>query len=159
MFHLIVAMGSNRVIAKDGHLPWGTSMKEDLQHFKRITTGHVIVMGRKTYESIGKPLPHRTNVVLTRQKDYTAPGCLLQSVEEVLAMNEPTPILIIGGEEIFQLFLPYCTKAYITEIHQSFAGDTFFPLLSADWKPIQSEFHTRDERNPYDYTFYLMERT
>jgi dihydrofolate reductase len=158
MFHLMVAMGDNRVIAKEGKLPWGYSMKGDLQHFKRITTGHVIVMGRKTYESIGKPLPHRTNIVLTRQPDYLAPGCLIRSAAEVFAMTEPSPIFIIGGAEIFRLFLPHCTKAYITEIHHAFAGDTFFPILSADWKSVQSEFHPRDERNPYDYTFHLLAR-
>jgi dihydrofolate reductase len=158
MFHLVVAMGSNRVIAEKGELPWGYSMKEDLQHFKRITTGHIIVMGRKTYESIQRPLPHRINIVLTRQPDYSAPGCLIRSVEEVFAMDEPSPIFIIGGSEIFLLFLPYCTKAYVTEIHHSFTGDTFFPVFPADWKQVQSEFHTRDGRNPYDYTFQIWER-
>jgi dihydrofolate reductase len=159
MFHLIVAMGSNRVIAKEGKLPWGYSMKGDLQHFKRITTGHAIVMGRKTYESIRRPLPNRTNIVLTRQSDYAAPGCFIRSAAEIFAMTGSSPVFIIGGAEIFRLFLPRCTKAYITEIHHAFAGDTFFPILSADWKSVQSEFHPRDEQNPYDYTFHLLIRT
>ena len=127
---LVVAMSENRVIGVDNRLPW--SIPEDLKRFKKITSGHPIVMGRKTFESIGRPLPNRTNIVITRNKDFRSDGvATCFSLEEALEWAAKAPgaeeICIIGGGEIFKKALPICDRIYLTEVKWPFEGDAYFP--------------------------------
>ncbi len=129
MISLIVAMSQNRVIGREGQIPWHLS--EDLKRFKQITMGHPVVMGRKTFESIGKPLPGRENIVLTRDPHFNPPGVtLIHAVDEILNMNGE--IFVIGGAEIYKQFLPQSDKIYLTLIDDEFDGDAFFPEI--DWE-------------------------
>jgi dihydrofolate reductase len=160
MISLIVAMDENGVIGKNNRLPW--RLPEDLKFFKRTTMGHVIVMGRKTFESIGKPLPGRINVVLTNNRSFRADECtIVHSPEEVLSMNnEYDEIFVIGGAEIFRIFLPHAKRLYITKIHHHFAGDTYFPEIDwSDWQLKETKKGIKDDQNPYDYEFQLFIRS
>lgn len=135
MISMVVAMSQNRVIGKLGKMPW--NIPEDLQYFKRLTTGHTVIMGRKTFESIGRPLPNRLNVVLTQNEAYKAEGCVIvHSIEEVLEKYHKSEeeLFIIGGSTLYKAFMPYATKLYITLIEKEFEGDTFFPCF-----PLRSE--------------------
>lgn len=157
----IVAMGENRVIGKNNQLPW--RLPADLKHFKRLTTGHPILMGRKTFESIGRPLPDRTNIILTRDPTYSMPGCVVvTSLKDALAhavMLESREVFVIGGAEIYRQTLPSLSRLYLTIVHHFFDGDAFFPELAPDeWKEISREFHHSDVENPYDYSFVMLER-
>jgi dihydrofolate reductase len=156
----IVAMTENRVIGYQNQLPW--HLPADLQHFKAITSGHPILMGRKTFESIGRPLPNRTNIILTRDSAYQKPGCkIVASVGDALALAtlDHTEIFIIGGAEIYRQFLPFTTRLYITLVHEDFTGDTYFPIIDlSEWKEMKREAHTADEANHYPYSFLLLER-
>lgn len=156
---LIVAMDSNRVIGKDNDIPW--RLPEDWKFVKETTSGHAIIMGRKNLESIGRPLPNRRNIVLTRDEEYKVNGCeISHSVEEALKLCEnESEIFIFGGEQIYKLFMPYVEKIYITKIHHEFEGDTFFPELNYDaWNEVSVVKGIKDDKNPYDYTFYQYER-
>jgi dihydrofolate reductase len=155
----ILAMDRNRGIGFNNKLPW--RMPADLAYFKRVTMGHTILMGRKTYESIGKPLPGRHNVILTQNREYRAEGCtIVHSVEEALdrfARNEE--LFVTGGGEIFKLFLPYADKLYITYIEETFPADAFFPEVNeGEWRLVCSEQGVRDEKNPYEYYFRIYEK-
>jgi dihydrofolate reductase len=157
----IVAMAENRVIGKNNQLPW--RLPADLKHFKAITTGHLILMGRKTYESIGRPLPNRLNVIITRDNTLQAPGCVVvTSFEEALqqaASAKQHEIFIIGGASVYQQLLPYVQRLYLTIIHDVIDGDTYFPLLNQeDWQEIERKPHTREAENPYDYSFLIWDR-
>ncbi len=156
----IAAMAEDRVIGKDNQMPW--HLPADLKHFKAITTGHPVLMGRKTYESIGKPLPNRTNIILTRDTTYSAPDCLVvTSAESALNMaheQEMNEIFVIGGAEIYRQLMPKIQRLYLTLIHHKFAGDTFFPELAGEWREISRENHSADDKNAYDYSFVVMER-
>lgn len=156
----IVAMAENRVIGKNNQLPW--RLPADLKHFKALTTGHPILMGRKTYESIGKPLPHRTNIILTRDASYQAPGCqVVTTIKAAIAQATAeghSEIFIIGGAEIYRQLLPDIERIYLTIVHETFEGDAFFPELPAAWREIKREEHTKDADNPYDYTFLTLEK-
>lgn len=157
----IVAVAENNVIGQQNQLPW--RLPADLKHFKNITTGYPIVMGRKTYESIGKPLPNRLNIILTRDDRFQAEGCVVvSSWEEALiaAQNAKAPeIFIIGGAQIYAQLLPQVQRLYLTKIHQTFDGDTFFPaLLPNEWQEISCETHDADNLNPYSYSFITLER-
>lgn len=159
MISLLVAMDNNRLIGKDNDLPW--HLPADLAYFKRVTMGHSIIMGRKTFESIGRPLPGRENIIITRNKEYKADGCkVIHSIEEVLEMNHnDKELFIIGGAEIFKEVFPHADRLYITEIDAVFTGDTFFPSFPlSEWQKTSSEKGTRDEKNPYDYNFVVYER-
>ncbi|BAU27309.1 dihydrofolate reductase [Aneurinibacillus soli] len=158
MITIVAAMDENRVIGYQNQLPW--HMPADLAHFKKVTMGHVIVMGRKTYESIGKPLPGRTNVVLTRRIDYEAPGCtILHDVDSVLAKFARQDVDIIGGAEIIQLFWPYIDRLELTFIHHTFSGDVHFPSWNrTEWNEFSRHSHAPDEKNPYPYTFATYEQ-
>jgi len=157
----IVAMSENHVIGDDNQLPW--HLPADLKHFKTITSGHPILMGRKTYESIGRPLPNRTNIIITRNASYEAPGCIVvQSINEAvesaasLGSNE---IFIIGGAEVYKQLLPNIERIYLTIVHDVFDGDAFFPEFNAnDWIEKEKVKHDADENNEYAYSFILMER-
>ena len=130
MISMVVAMSQNRVIGKSGKMPW--HIPEDLQYFKALTTGHTVIMGRKTFESIGRPLPNRLNVVLTHDEAYEADGCeVAHSIEEVIRKyhKKEEELFIIGGSTLYKAFMPYATKLYITLIEKYFEGDTFFPMF------------------------------
>lgn len=154
---LIVAMGENRVIGGSGHIPW--HLPADFKHFKELTMGHPIVMGRKTFESIGRALPGRTNIVVTRDVDHRRDGVVVvASPEAALAAAAAAPgadeVFIIGGAEIYKLFLPRAERVYLTKVIGKFDGDVFFPELDEKkWRLAGSEPHAKDEKNPFDYTF------
>jgi dihydrofolate reductase len=157
----IVAMGENRVIGKDNQLLW--RLPADLKHFKNLTSGHPVLMGRKTYQSIGKPLPDRTNIILTHDSQFSAPDCVVvNSAETAVSMAielDQDEVFIIGGAEIYKQLLPQTQRLYLTLVHHNFDGDTYFPeLLAAEWQEISREKNQADDKNPYDYTFVLMER-
>ncbi len=138
---LITQISENKVIGKDNTLIWRIS--EDLKRFQELTTGHVIIMGRKTYESIGKPLPDRTNVIITRQKGYKVPGCIVvHSLDEALSKAreiEDSEIFIIGGGQIYEQSIGLADRVYLTVVHTQATGDTFFPDYSAFSKEINRE--------------------
>lgn len=156
MIALIAAMDRNRVIGQDGKMPW--HMPADLKHFRRLTKGHVVVMGRKTYESIGGPLKGRTNVILTRDEQFEAAGCeVLHSIDAVL--KDDRSIFVIGGGEVYRQFLPHADRLCLTRIDAAFEGDTFFPAWDErEWRMTESVSHARDEKNPYDCVFETYER-
>jgi dihydrofolate reductase len=154
----IVAMGRDRSIGKDNKLPW--RLPADLAYFKKTTMGHPILMGRKTYDSIGRPLPGRTNVVLTRSQDFQAEGCVVvHTAEEAMERFAAEELFVTGGTEMFRLFMPYADKMYITWIDAEFEADTFFPEYDeALWRLVSEEPGVTDERNPYAYSFRVYER-
>ena len=162
MIAAVVAIAENNVIGKDNQLIW--HLPADLKHFKACTMGHPMIMGRKTFDSIGKPLPGRTTIIVTRDKNYQAPeGCLVaNSVQEALDLGnklDPEQVSVIGGEQIFAQTLAQTDRIYLTRVHQTFQGDTFFPELNpADWKESSNEHHQADEKNPYAYSFITLER-
>lgn len=157
----IVAMGQNRVIGRNNQLPW--HLPADLKHFKELTTGHPILMGRKTYESIGKPLPNRTNIIMTQNDTFQAPHCIIvKSIQDALmlpAVLNSQEMFIIGGARIYQLWLPSLTRIYLTVVQHEFAGDTYFPELNLqEWQENECEKHDADVNNPYAYQFVKLER-
>ena len=155
----IAAMTRNRVIGVNNQLPW--HLPADLEHFKSVTLGHPIIMGRKNYESIARPLPGRTNIVITTDTSYTAPGCIVcHSIDDAIAQagNDPE-IFIIGGATLYEQMLPQTQRLYLTWIDQEIAGDTFFPEINWDhWQQLSDELHAADEKNPFAYTFTVYER-
>lgn len=160
-FTAVVAMSENRVIGDENSLPW--YLPADLQHFKKITLGHPILMGRKTYESIGQPLPQRTNIILTRNIQFSAPGCVvlntLDQLDQQPALKEAKEIFVIGGAEIYRQLMPEITRIYMTVVHEQFEGDAFFPELDmSGWQQNGCEFHEADEHNEYDYSFLILDR-
>jgi dihydrofolate reductase len=159
MLSLIVAMAENRVIGRDNALPW--RLPNDLRHFKQITIGHPIIMGRKNHESIGKALPGRQNIVVTRQHDYSAPGCLVtHSVAAAIAAAEGAPeIFVIGGAELYAQTLARARRIYLTEVHATVAGDVFFPAVDLhDWHEVARERHDADAAHAFSYSFVTLER-
>jgi dihydrofolate reductase len=157
----IVAMGENRVIGKNNQLPW--RLPADLKRFKSLTTGHPILMGRKTYESIGKPLPNRTNIIISRNAGFEAPGCIVVSTfdDALLAAGrgESKEIFIIGGAEIYKQLLPRTERLYLTIVHHSFEGDAYFTEFDkSDWREVKREDCEADAENPYAYSFLVLER-
>ncbi|QCR22933.1 dihydrofolate reductase [Pontibacter sp. SGAir0037] len=160
MIAIVVAIAENNVIGKDNQLIW--HLPADLRHFKQLTLGHPIIMGRKTFESIGKPLPGRTSIIITRQQDYQVEDCVVvHSVEEALAKAKELDerASIIGGAEIYRQALPFTDTVYLTRLHHTFEGDTFFPELPAeDWQQVAEAFHEPDEKNKYSYSFIELKR-
>jgi dihydrofolate reductase len=157
---LIVAVADNGVIGRDNALPW--HLPEDLKRFKRITLGKPVVMGRKTFESIGKPLPGRLNVVMTRAADYRRDGVtVVHDVEGAArAAGAADEIMIIGGSDLFRLFLPRATRVHITRVHADVAGDVHWPALdAAQWRLVEREEFAADERHAYPMTFESWERS
>lgn len=156
---LIVALANNYCIGNNNQLPWRQSA--DLQHFKKLTNGKPIIMGRKTFESIGRPLPNRPNIIITRDKNYIAPGCeIYHSLDEALAAyKDSAEIMIIGGAQIFEQALPLATRMYLTWIDTTVEGDAFFPEFDKiEWQEVSHEKHFADEKNQFDYTFIIMEK-
>ena len=157
----IVAMTRDGLIGTENRIPW--HLPADLQHFKRTTLHHPVLMGRKCYESIGKPLKDRINILVTRNIQYGISGCVtVHSIEEGLAFaaeRETDEIFIIGGGEIYRQSMDYWTKLYVTWVDAQVSGDTFFPSLDWNrWSVISEEKHQPDDKNPYQYTYntYLL---
>jgi len=162
---LIVAVSENGVIGKDNDLIW--HLPKDMRFFKETTMGHHVIMGRKNFESIPhkyRPLPDRTNIVITRQTDYKAEGCVVvNSVEAALGIAKKkgdTEPFIIGGGQIYKLALEanLVDKIYLTKVHHTFDGDTFFPELNSDWEEMEKIDHKADEKHKYNYDFITLER-
>jgi dihydrofolate reductase len=157
----IVAMSENRVIGHNNNLPW--YLPADLHHFKTITTGHPILMGRKTYQSIGKPLPNRTNIILSRNPRFQAPSCIVvpsmtKAIEYALTQYYKN-IFIIGGADVYNQCMSYISRIYLTTVHEEFEGDVFFPELNLnEWKKAESITHVPDSKNVYAYTFSILDR-
>ncbi|MFK9120601.1 dihydrofolate reductase [Peribacillus castrilensis] len=160
MISLIVAMDQNRVIGKNNKLPW--HLPADLQYFKKVTMGHPIVMGRKTFESIGRVLPGRENVIVTRNQEFKAEGCVvLHDIAQIkmFADNHEEEVFVIGGAEIFKEILPLTDRLYITEIHETFEGDTFFPEIDEnEWDEISSNPGSIDEKNRFAHDFIILQK-
>lgn len=175
MLSLIAAMSENRVIGRDGDLPW--HLPADLKHFKATTRGHPVIMGRKTFESLDRPLPNRTNIVITRNPNYDVDGVIVvRSLDEALRVAEkqhdgaePTrsdddgdrepEIFILGGEEIFRQALCRADRLYLTIVHAELDGDTFFPEIDeASWRTTDESHHPADEKNEHACTFQTLDR-
>lgn len=157
----IVAMDENGLIGRQNQLPW--HLPADLKHFKTVTTSYPIIMGRKTYESIGRPLPNRTNIVVTREATLVAPGCLVVTTIEgaikTAASEQAEKIFIIGGSEIYKQTLDQIDYLYITIVHHAFEGDTFFKGFKRDeWQEVVREDHSADETNTWPYSFIEWKR-
>ncbi|HZH64676.1 MAG TPA: dihydrofolate reductase [Flavisolibacter sp.] len=158
---LLVAASENNVIGKDNKLPW--HLPNDLKYFKNLTWGMPILMGRKTFESIGRPLPGRKSIVITRNNDRQYAGVdIVHSIEEAVQKAEAygvKEIFVIGGAEIFGTALPQAHRVYLTRIHQEFDGDVYFPeIRNTDWNLASSRFCEADEKNKYDHTYQVWER-
>lgn len=162
---LLVAMARNRVIGRDNALPW--HLPEDLQFFKRISMGKPILMGRNTYESIGKPLPGRDNIIITRNPDYEVDGAhVVNSVEDALALSAQlaapdldAEIMVIGGAQIFEQTLPIAHRIYLTQINADIEGDVYFPEFPREqWIEVARENRPATEKNPWTWSFLILER-
>ena len=155
----VVAMSRNRVIGSENKLIW--SLPADMQHFKEKTMGKPVIMGRKTHESVGRALPDRANIVITRDKGYKAKGCIVvNSMEAALdAAGHDDEVMVIGGAEIFRMFLPVADKIYLTIVEADLKGEVYFPELNkAEWKETEKFFREKDRDNKYDMTFITLER-
>ena len=160
MISIIVAASANNVIGAQGDLPWRLS--DDLKRFKAVTMGKPIVMGRKTWKSIGRALPGRQNIVITRQRGFVAEGCdVVRSTGEAIAVaGDAEEIMVIGGSEVYELFLPVAQCLYLTRVHADVNGDAFFPDVDeGEWQLISDEAHSADNRNEFDFSFRIYERT
>jgi dihydrofolate reductase len=159
---MIAAMGKNRVIGKNNDMPW--HLPADLQHFKKTTLGCPIIMGRKTYDSIGRPLPGRLNIILSRNENLTIEGCsVVNSLESAINLAKETDaseIFITGGAHLYDKFLENADRLYLTLIDENFEGDTYFPDYNRlMWQEITRENHQADEKNPHAYSFVTLDRS
>jgi dihydrofolate reductase len=156
---IVAAMAENHVIGRHNKLPW--HLPADLKHFKHLTLGKPVAMGRKTFESIGKPLPGRTNIVITSNPEYPADNCIIvHSLDEALnAATSSKELMVIGGASFYQQALPLADRMYLTLVHGSFAGDAYFPQYNEqEWQQVNRSDHGADERNPVPYSFIEMRR-
>jgi dihydrofolate reductase len=156
---LVVAMARNRVIGRDNQLPW--RLPDEIAYFKKVTMGRPIVMGRRTYESIGKPLPGRLNIVVTHDRHYGAPGCtVVGSLDEAWrAAGDAQEVCVIGGTSLFRETLPIADRIHLTEVDADVEGDTFFPEFDrSQWRETLVERHAVDERHAYPFRILLLER-
>ena len=161
MLSIIVAKAKNNIIGKDNKLLW--HLPDDLKRFKKLTTGHNIIMGRKTFESLGKILPNRKHIVFTQNPNFNIDNENVQIVHSMLEIQEyienSEENFVIGGAMIYNLLMPYVTKMYITEIEKDFQGDAFFPRIDTQiWKEVSREKGIKDENNDYDYDYVVYER-
>ena len=157
---IIAAVSENSVIGRKGKNPWHLS--GDLKNFRRITKDHHLIMGRKTYQSIGHPLPDRINIIVSRNPKLKIKKCIIaHSLKEALQVSQDAgekEVMVIGGESIYKLALPLADRIYLTRIHHNFQGDTFFPKIDANkWSEVRSEQYQKDSRNKYSYTFSILE--
>lgn len=162
---LIVAAASNGVIGRNNQLPW--YLPNDLKYFKQATLGKPVVMGRKTFESIGKPLPGRTNIVITRQSDWNFEGVkvvntleqALELAESIAEIDAAEELMVIGGAEIYRAAFERADRLYLTRVHAEVEGDAFFPeVRDTDWRQLACEDFAAEGPNPYDYSFVVLER-
>lgn len=155
MLTLIAAAAENNALGKDNDLLW--HLPDDFKHFKDLTSHHFIIMGRKTFESFPKPLPNRTHIIITRQEDYDVPAsCIVvNSLEQALDLvTEQDESFIIGGGEIYNLAMPFADKIELTRVHTELDADTFFPVIDENqWKVVKEEFHDKDGKHQYPFTF------
>lgn len=159
MISIIVAIGNNWVIGCKNALPW--DLPADMEHFKKLTMGKPVIMGQRTFESIGKVLPGRTNIILTQDKNFKADGCLIvYSIEEALEKAKSFPeVMICGGVSVYKQFLPLANRMYLTLIKGDFEGDAFFPEFDYnDWNEVERIKNEPDKDNPYKYSFVILER-
>lgn len=155
----VVARDRGGVIGKGGALPW--RLPDDLKHVRALTVGKPLIMGRRTYESIGRPLPDRTNIVLTRDPAFHADGVrIARTPEEALAIAGDAPeTIVFGGADVFRHFLPLADRIYLTEVDAEVGGDTFFPALDPkEWRELETEDHAADAKHPYPFRFVTLER-
>ncbi len=156
---IVVAMDSNRLIGKDNGLPW--HLPADLAFFKKLTTGNTILMGRKTFDSIGRPLPNRRNIIITRNAEIEITGCeVVNSIEEALSLAQgETEVMVIGGAKLYQQILPIADRLYITQIEGEFDGDIYFPSYNeAEWSQISLDSREPDEDNQHKCHFITLDR-
>lgn len=156
---IIVAMDDNCLIGKENNLPW--HLPADLKYFKKITTGKTVLMGRKTYSSIGKPLPNRRNIVVSRNTTFVAEGCeVVDSISKALELTKnDSEVLVMGGSSFYEQMLPMADTLYITEIEGKFDGDSYFPKYNrGDFIEVSRESHLNDEKNPNSYHFTVLQR-
>lgn len=161
---LIAAMASNRVIGKNNDLPW--RLPDDMKFFMQTTKGHVVIMGRKNYDSLPpnfKPLPHRHNIVVTRQQRFDAGGCTvvhsLENALEIAKKENESEAFVIGGAEIYKLALPYTNRIYLTEINARVEGDTYFPVFDKNvWTETSRKHHAADDRHQFSFDFVIYEK-
>lgn len=159
MLSIIVAVADNDVIGSGNQLPW--RLPDDLRRFKALSLGKPIVMGRKTFDSIGRPLPGRLNIVVSRQRDLQITGCcVVASLGDAIAAAQPAPeIVIVGGADIYRQALPQVTTIHLTRVHADIPGDVLFPTLAAnEWREGATEYHPADERHAHAFTFSTLER-
>ena len=163
---LIVAMAENRTIGRDNQLPW--HLPDDLAYFKRTTMGKPIIMGRKTFDSIGRPLPGRPNLVITRQTAWQPEGVTVcNSLEQALTLGRSLAVaagvdeaMVIGGSEVYRQALPFASKLYLTQVHAEISGDAHFPHIEqGDWQKISEDRRAAGGSNPHDYSFIVLRRT
>lgn len=156
---IIAAIGKNRALGINNKIPW--HLADDLKRFRELTTGHTVIMGRKTHESIGRPLPNRNNIVLTRTQNLEIPGCqIAHRLEDALKIaSKDNEVFVIGGEEIYRQALPKADRLYITEVHASPKADTFFPEFDErNFELVWTGDHKADPRNDFDWIFKIYER-
>lgn len=154
MIILIAAAAQNNALGKDNALVW--HLPDDFKRFKALTSGHHIIMGRKTFESFPKPLPNRTHIVISRQKNYAPEGCIVvESIEEALSVSPKSEdVFIIGGGEIYSLALPLANKIELTRVFENFNADVFFPEINlTEWELVMEEFHNKDEKHKHDFSY------
>ena len=159
MLSIIVALSDNNVVGRENKLPW--KLSADLKRLKAITMGHHLIMGRLTWESLGRPLPGRTNVVITSDRNYIAEGgVVVGSLAEAIILSSQDPEgFIFGGGKVFKEALPKVDKIYMTRVHAKVEGDAFFPALDMnEWREVEREDFKADEKNQYDYSFITLER-
>ncbi|TMW72473.1 dihydrofolate reductase [Alteribacter natronophilus] len=159
MISMIAAMDENNVIGRNNDLPW--NLPNDLAWFKRVTSGHTVVMGRKTFESIGKALPNRKNIVVTSNEDFEAEDVeVWHDLDKVKQFSQTEEeVMVLGGQKIFEQLIDFADRLYVTRIHHTFEGDTYFPPISAQiWEVAQTYDGKTDADNEYAHTFYVYER-
>jgi len=154
----VVAVAKNKVIGKDGTLPW--RLPDDMKEVRRLTIGKPLIMGRRTYESIGKPLPDRTNIVMTRDPSFHPEGVrVARTKDEALALAGDAPeIIVFGGAEIYRLFLDDVDRLYMTAVDAEVAGDTYFDMGPDDWTVVRNDRHEADARHAYAFNMYTLDR-
>jgi len=154
----VLAFDRNKVIGRNGGLPW--RLPDDMRHVREVTDGKPLIMGRRTYASIGRPLRGRTSIVLTRDPEFHPEGVLTaRTPEEALALAGDVPeVIVFGGAEVFRHFLPMADRIYLTQVDADVGGDTYFDFVSTDWQVIENTPHLADERHPYAFNFLTLDR-
>ena len=154
----VVAFDRNKVIGKNGGLPW--RLPDDMRRVRQVTMGKPLIMGRRTYESIGRPLSGRTNIVLTRDPAFHPGGVLVAPTpEEALALAGDVPeVIVFGGAQVFRHFLPMADRIYLTQVDADVGGDTYFDFNGTDWRVVENVPHPADERHPYPFSFVTLDR-